>query len=120
MNRLRWQAILMGMVILAITGFQAYWLKDNYNREKKAVEVRTDALFHETVRNVQDSLLEEKWSNLLSADSSVAKELKTKFSTSPSKFPFLLVLQDSSASLIRKDPVIQQPISIRARAYIFL
>ena len=34
----------MGMVILAITGFQAYWIKDNYGREKKAVEVRTDAL----------------------------------------------------------------------------
>jgi len=88
MNRLRWQAILMGMVILAVTGFQAYWIKDNYSREKKAVEVRTDALFNETVRNVQDSLLEEKWSILLSADSSVAKGIKDKVFNRSVKVPF--------------------------------
>lgn len=88
MNRLRWQALLMGMVILAITGFQAYWLKDNYSREKKAVEIRTDALFHETVRNVQDSLLEEKWSILLSADSAVGKGVKEKIFNQPVKVLF--------------------------------
>jgi hypothetical protein len=88
MSRLRWQAILMGMVILAITGFQAYWIKDNYSREKKAVEVRTDALFNETVRNVQDSLLEEKWSILLTADSSMAKGIKDKIFNQPVKVPF--------------------------------
>jgi len=88
MNRLRWQAILMGMVILAITGFQAYWLKDNYSREKKAVEIRTDALFHETVRNVQDSLLEEKWSIQLSADSAVGKGVKEKIFNQPVKALF--------------------------------
>ena len=60
MSKLRWLSILMGMVILVITGFQVYWLKDNYNRERKAIEVRTDALFHETVRQVQDSLLQQK------------------------------------------------------------
>ncbi len=53
-------SILMGLVILVITGFQGYWLKDNYNRERKAVEVRADALFYETVRQVQDSLLQQK------------------------------------------------------------
>ena len=88
MNRLRWQAILMGMAILAITGFQAYWLKDNYSREKKAVEIRTDALFHETVRNVQDSLLEEKWSIQLSADSAVGKGVKEKIFNQPVKALF--------------------------------
>jgi hypothetical protein len=92
MNRLRWQAILMGMVILAIAGFQAYWLKDNYRREKKAVEVRTDALFHETARDLQDSLL----------------------------FPFLPVLQHSPDGLIRKDPVIQQSFSTRVRGCILI
>ena len=60
MNKLRGQAILMGLVIVVITGFQAYWLKDNYNREQKAVEVRTDALFQETVRQVQDSIAAAK------------------------------------------------------------
>ncbi len=78
----------MGMVILAITGFQAYWLKDNYNREKIAVEVRTDALFHETTRDLQDSLLEQKWSDLLSADSLVAGVMNDKGFKRPVKAPF--------------------------------
>jgi hypothetical protein len=61
---IRWLAILMGIVILGITGFQAYWLRDNYSREKNAVEVRMDALFQETVRRVQDSLLVQRWTQL--------------------------------------------------------
>ncbi|MEP7373854.1 MAG: HAMP domain-containing sensor histidine kinase [Chitinophagaceae bacterium] len=60
MSKLRWLSILMCLVIVVITGFQVYWLKDNYNRERKTLEVRTDALFNETVRQVQDSLLQHK------------------------------------------------------------
>ena len=71
-------SILMGMVILVITGFQVYWLKDNYNRERKAVEVRTDALFQETVRQVQDSLLQQKLYIVLKDSSGVSTSLNKK------------------------------------------
>lgn len=60
MNKLRWQAILMGCVILVITGFQGYWLKDNYSREAKALEIKTGYLFRETVRQIQDSAVQKK------------------------------------------------------------
>src|SRR5688572_26756143 len=70
MNRLRWLALLMGAAILVITGFQVYWLKDNYNRERKVVEVRTNSLFRETVRNVQDSIWQKKLQEALKDSSS--------------------------------------------------
>ena len=56
--------IAMSITILLITGFQLYWLKDNYNREKKTVEVRAQSLFRETVRSLQDSVLQRncRWS----------------------------------------------------------
>lgn len=78
MNKLRWLAILMGVVILAITGFQAYWLKDNYNRERKAVEVRANSLFRETVRDVQDSIWQKKLQDFLKDTSSARAGLKKK------------------------------------------
>jgi two-component system phosphate regulon sensor histidine kinase PhoR len=76
MNKLRWLAILMGAVILVITGFQVYWLKGNYNRERKAVEVRTNSLFRETVRDVQDSIWQKKLQQVLRDTSSVGPGLK--------------------------------------------
>ena len=76
----------MGMVIAVITGFQVYWLKDTYSRERKAVEVRTDALFYETVRQVQDSLWEEKWESFTSGDSGTSK-MMGKMVTRPFKGP---------------------------------
>ncbi len=74
MTKLRWLAMLMGAVILVITGFQVYWLKGNYNREKKSVEIRVQSLFRETVRDMQDSLLQDKLRDVLK-DSSI----KTNF-----------------------------------------
>ncbi|MES1216404.1 MAG: HAMP domain-containing sensor histidine kinase [Bacteroidota bacterium] len=54
--------VLMFITLLVITGFQVYWLRDNYYREKKALEIKTNGLFRETVRHVQDSVLKKKLS----------------------------------------------------------
>ena len=51
-----------------------YWLKDNYKREQKSVEIRVQSLFRETVRDMQDSVLQNKLRDVLK-DSSV----KTRF-----------------------------------------
>jgi len=66
MSKLRSLALLMGIAILGITGFQAYWLKENYAREKKALTLKSQAAFRETVLELQVSKL--KLDNL-SADS---------------------------------------------------
>lgn len=78
MNKLRWLTILMGAVIIVITGFQLYWLKDNYSRERKAIEVRANSLFRETVRDVQDSIWQKKLQEVLKDTSSARAGLKRK------------------------------------------
>ncbi len=88
MNRPRWLAILMSIVIFIIAGFQAYWLRDNYNREKNALEIRTDALFQETVRQVQDSLLEERWNAIVLRDSAASRLMEGRKFRHPTKMPF--------------------------------
>src|SRR6266567_4632123 len=52
--------VLMLITILVIIGFQVYWIRDNYLREKRALEIKTNSLFKETVRQVQDSVLKRK------------------------------------------------------------
>jgi two-component system, OmpR family, phosphate regulon sensor histidine kinase PhoR len=50
---LRSLAVLMGVAILGITGFQLYWLKQNYAREKKTLTIKTEMAFRETVMQLQ-------------------------------------------------------------------
>jgi two-component system, OmpR family, phosphate regulon sensor histidine kinase PhoR len=44
---------LMVVTLLVITGFQVYWLRDNYHREKRALEIKMNVVFQETVRDLQ-------------------------------------------------------------------
>jgi two-component system, OmpR family, phosphate regulon sensor histidine kinase PhoR len=57
MQRLRWLAILMGITILGITGFQGYWLHDNYEREKQNLEIKTNVDFRQTIVQLQAAKL---------------------------------------------------------------
>lgn len=52
-GRLRGLVILMGVTILGITAFQIYWLKQNYDREKKSLLIKTDITFRETINHLQ-------------------------------------------------------------------
>src|SRR6185295_751079 len=45
--------ILMFVTILVVTGFQVYWLKNNYDREKRSLQIKTNVAFQETVRHLQ-------------------------------------------------------------------
>ena len=45
----------MTAAILGVTGFQLFWLRQNYEREKQALQLRTNAAFRETVVRVQAS-----------------------------------------------------------------
>ncbi len=53
MKKLRWLAVLMGVTILAITGFQLFWLWQNYDREKRSLNIKTAAIFREAIAQVQ-------------------------------------------------------------------
>lgn len=55
MNKLRWLALLMAIAIVGITGFQGYWLRDNYLREKQSLDIKTNAAFRQTILQTQAS-----------------------------------------------------------------
>lgn len=50
-------SLLMAVAILGITGFQAYWLKENYEREKRTLAIKTAAIFRESILRLQGSKL---------------------------------------------------------------
>jgi hypothetical protein len=43
----------MAVPILIIAGFQVFWLRENYIKEKKNLEFRSSVVFKETVRKLQ-------------------------------------------------------------------
>ena len=57
MKKHQWLAILMVMAILGITGFQLYWLKQNYTREEKSLTIKTKMSFQETIMRLQAAKL---------------------------------------------------------------
>lgn len=57
LKNIRWMPVLMLLTILAIAAFQFYWLQKAYDREKRTLEMRTNILFRETVRDVQAAKL---------------------------------------------------------------
>lgn len=57
MKKLRWPSILMVIAIIAVTGFQLYWLKNNYDREKQSLDMRTMYAFRQTILRLQASKL---------------------------------------------------------------
>jgi hypothetical protein len=125
MKKLRWLAILMGITILGITGFQGYWLNDNYEREKQNLEIKTSADFHQTVLHLQASKLNlEKLSLQLD---SLPGRVKANVVVQPGKRP---KMQDTIPALSKAPPItminlLQEKIkeaggdTAKARAYIF-
>ena len=47
----------MCITILVITGFQVYWIKYNYEREKRSLEIKANMAFRRTIRELQASKL---------------------------------------------------------------
>jgi len=73
MNKLKWLAILMGVAIAASTGFQIYWLTQNYKREKKSLAIKTNMAFRETIMKLQVAKLKLDGINW---NDSVGKDVK--------------------------------------------
>ncbi len=49
--------LLMVVTIIAITGFQVYWINKSFEREERTLEMRTNMMFRETMRNLQAAKL---------------------------------------------------------------
>ncbi len=57
MKRLRWLSVLMSITLLGITGFQLYWLRENYAREEKTLTIKSEYLFRQAIQQLQVSKL---------------------------------------------------------------
>lgn len=57
MGKIKLLVVLMIAAILGTTGFQFYWLKQNYAREKNALSLKTRSAFQETILRLQASKL---------------------------------------------------------------
>lgn len=57
MKKIQLSSILMVVAILAVAGFQGYWLKNNYEREKQNLDIRTIYSFRQTILQLQSAKL---------------------------------------------------------------
>src|SRR4051812_10082880 len=57
LSNIKWLPVLMALSILAIAGFQYYWMQKAYEREERNLDMRTNILFRETVRSLQATKL---------------------------------------------------------------
>lgn len=73
-----WYKILVVLALALVTGFQVYWLKDTYSRERQALTVKTNGLFNEMVRAMQDSALQARIPFRLVKDSAQKKKVNVK------------------------------------------
>jgi two-component system phosphate regulon sensor histidine kinase PhoR len=78
--------ILMFITILVVTGFQAYWLKNNYDREKRTLQIKTNVAFQEIVRHLQ----------------AVKLKLRDAFPDSSHKIKRMFIEDDHEASGVKK------------------
>lgn len=123
-NRLRGSAILMTIAILGITGFQLYWLKNNYDREKQNLDIKTAVAFRQTVEETQASKLKLERIAItmdsvdvrtqMGIQKSVAQRIRQRKTPRPQEITVMRLVQDKIRdSLFRsKDSSGKKPIII--------
>jgi two-component system phosphate regulon sensor histidine kinase PhoR len=124
-GRLRGSVILMSIAILGITGFQLYWLKNNYDREKQTLEIKTSVAFRETVEEAQGSKLklERVMISLDSADmrttvkmaKPVMQRMRQRKPQRVQEINVLRLVQDKLRDSLIRDTSGKRPILIRMK-----
>src|SRR6476620_6766108 len=76
LRNIKWLLVLMALSILAIAAFQVYWLRKAYEREDRTLDMRTNILFRETVRNLQANKLKLDRMDTIKTTSLVIHEKK--------------------------------------------
>jgi hypothetical protein len=120
-------AILMIIAILGITGFQAYWLKNNYDREKQNLDIKTSATFRQTILQLQASKLKlDKFIfrydstnmstvNLVKNKGKRPKPFKKPVSTKEPAISILNLVQERMRDSIRLDTMGKKTVIISVR-----
>ncbi len=56
MKKSRWLIGMMSIAMLLLASFQVYWLRDNYNREARSLDIKAQSAFKETIDRIRDSM----------------------------------------------------------------
>ncbi len=116
MKKLRWLTGLMGITLLVITGFQVYWLNNNYDREKRSMEIKANVDFQETVRRLQsikfkledpnayDSLHKRKMRVFVSDDVPGEKHVRVNVFPKQEIITLVNAMRDKLKDSLNKDP----------------
>ncbi len=112
MKKLRWLGILMMVTIFGIAGFQVFWLKQTYDREKKNLDFKTEVAFVTTVHNLEASKL--KLSKIFSdsllppkrvfINNKVSEPFDFRMDARENIVTTIKVLQDKIKDSLKKEP----------------
>jgi len=86
MKKTAWLLALIIPAILVVTGFQAYWLADMFQREKKTLDIKVNTAFSDLVRQMQDSSIQAKITGIIK-DTNHVEVRATKSSAGTKKTP---------------------------------
>lgn len=114
MKKIRGSAILMMIAILGICGFQGYWLKNNYDREKQNLDIKTAAAFRQTILQLQAGKLQLETISLsfdttriagvtISNSKSSTRRISRPSSPSEPAISLLNLIQEKLKDSLRKD-----------------
>lgn len=114
MKKIRGSAILMMVAILGICGFQGYWLKNNYDREKQNLDIKTAAAFRQTILQLQAGKLKLETISLsfdttriagvtVSGNKSSTRRVSRTVSPSEPAISVLNLLQERLKDSLRRD-----------------
>src|ERR1051326_5535594 len=108
--------VLMLVTILIVTGFQVYWLKNNYDREKRTLQIKINVAFQETVRHLQalklklkepftnDSLHKDKM-RIFVDDDLQAKDMKQRMMPKREIVTMVNAMRDKISDSLKGSPV---------------
>ena len=87
MKKLKGATTLMIITLLGIISFQGWWLKNNYDREKRSLNISADVNFQETVRRLQTQKIKWNDSNFVDTPHSGKMKILIDEDLPPGKHP---------------------------------
>jgi two-component system phosphate regulon sensor histidine kinase PhoR len=99
--------------ILGIIAFQFYWLKENYDREKKALDIKASVIFQQTIQQLQVAKLKlngiepdsvHKRIKYLVEDDSTVKSSKPGLPHKGAFFSTINIIREKLRDSLKKNP----------------
>ncbi|HUC83539.1 MAG TPA: HAMP domain-containing sensor histidine kinase [Flavisolibacter sp.] len=118
MKHIKLVPVLMVITILAIVGFQVYWISKSYEREERTIEMRTNMFFRETMRSLQAAKLKLDTLNVFSDSAAGLRERRAVVQQEPGQKTKIRVLPREK--MVSMMDVIMQRTNDRSQSRLFV